>query len=195
MLRHVLVGPRQHQTPVGDVGVARPDLVTVDDELVTLAGRRGGQRCEIRTRAGLRETLTPPLGAVDHAGQESLLQFLAPVMAKGDDQVPEAGARRSARLRDLLVDDDVVHRGQVLAPVLLRPRRAEKALPRKALGARRLERPSTRRRTSGTCPSVRSASRATDHGTRLPPSNHGNPMVSSSSFTGHASVAASTRRR
>src|ERR1700722_11693988 len=127
MLWHVLVGPCQQQTPVGDVGVARPDLVAVDDVLAPLAGGGCRQRRQVGTRAGLRETLAPAFGAVDHAGQKPLLQFLACMMSQPDDEVTEAGPRRRTRLRDLLVHDDVVYRRQVLPAVLLGPRRAEEA--------------------------------------------------------------------
>src|ERR1700752_4691996 len=73
MLGHVLFGPRQQQTPVGDVGIAGPDLVAVNDILVTLASGGGRQRRQVRPRAWLAEALAPPLGAVDHAWQETLL--------------------------------------------------------------------------------------------------------------------------
>src|SRR5712692_6058665 len=98
MFRHVLVGSRQQQTPVCDVGVAGPDLVAVNDILVALAGGRSGQRREIGAGAWLGKSLAPALGAVDHAGQESLLKFLAAVVAKRDDEVSEAGPCRRSSL-------------------------------------------------------------------------------------------------
>ena len=71
------VGARQQQTPVRDIGIPGPDLVSVHHIVVTLAGGGGGQRGQIRAGAGLAETLAPPLGAVDDAGQETLSQFIA----------------------------------------------------------------------------------------------------------------------
>src|SRR5215208_2203940 len=48
-------------------------------------------------------------------------------MAEPDDEITKARPRRRAYLRDLLVDDHVIHRRQVLTAVLLRPRGAEEA--------------------------------------------------------------------
>src|SRR3954454_23338285 len=121
MLGHILVGARQQQTPVGDIGVACPDLVAVDDVLVALTRCGGGQRRQVGPRTRLAEALAPPIGAVYHARQEALSYFLASVVAEGDDQVAEARTRGGARLGDLLVDDDVVDRRQILPAIFLRP--------------------------------------------------------------------------
>jgi hypothetical protein len=97
----------------------------VDDVLVAVAHRGGRQRREIRSGAGLAEALAPPLGTVDHAGQEALPQFLAAVVTQADDQVAQTRSCRRTGFGDLLVDDHVVHRGQVPAAVLGGPRRPE----------------------------------------------------------------------
>src|SRR5215212_6322555 len=48
-------------------------------------------------------------------------------MAEPHDEITQTRPRRRACLRDLLVDDHVIHRRQVLTAVLLRPRGAEEA--------------------------------------------------------------------
>src|ERR1700722_13581680 len=114
-------------TPVGDVGVAGPDLVALDDVVVTVAGGGGGQRREVRTGAGLAETLAPSLGAVDHAGQESPAQLRTAVSGQARNQVTQAGPGRGAGPRQLFVEDDVVHRRHLLSAVLTRPGQPEEA--------------------------------------------------------------------
>ena len=123
----VRIGAGQQQTPVGDIGVAGPDLVSLDDVVVTVAGGGGGQRREVRTGAGLAEALAPSLGAVDHAGQEPAAQLLTAVSGQAGDQVAEAGPGRGAGPRQLFVEDDVVHRRQLLPAVLARPGQPEEA--------------------------------------------------------------------
>src|SRR5262249_18235464 len=113
--RYIRVGAGQQQTPVGDVGVTGPDLVSMDDVVVAVAGRLRSQRREVRTGARLRETLAPAFRAADHAGQESLLKFLAAVPAEPDHQVPQTRPGRGACARKLLVEDDVVYRRQLVA--------------------------------------------------------------------------------
>ena len=127
VLGHILVRACQHQTPVGHIGVAGPDLVPRNDVLVAVADRGRRQRCQVRTRARLTEALTPALGAIDHSGQEPLPQFLIPVMAQADDEIPQTRPRGRSGLGDLLVDDHVIHRRKVLSAIRLRPRRTEEA--------------------------------------------------------------------
>jgi hypothetical protein len=54
-----------------------------------------------------------------------LPQFLTAVVTQAHDQVAEARSGRRAGLGDLLVDDHVVHGGQIPAAVLGGPRRPE----------------------------------------------------------------------
>ena len=81
VLGDVGIGAGQHDAPLGDVGVARPDLVAVDDVLVAVERRRGAQRREVGPGVGLAETLAPPVLAVDEPRQEPILDRLAAVMA------------------------------------------------------------------------------------------------------------------
>ena len=121
------IGTGQQQTPVRDIGVAGPNLVPLDDVVVTFAGGSSRQRCEVGAGAGLAEALAPPLGAVDHPGQEPIAQLFAAVPAQSRDQVAETGPRRSGRACQFFVEDDVVHGRQVLTPVLTRPGQPEEA--------------------------------------------------------------------
>ena len=79
VLRHVGVGAREQEAPVGDVGVARPDLVAVDHVLVAVARRGRAQRREVGAGVGLAEALAPALAPADQAGQEAVLDRLAAV--------------------------------------------------------------------------------------------------------------------
>src|SRR5690606_19342555 len=93
---------------------------------------KGGQ---IRARLRFAETLAPALGAVDHAGQEALLEFFAAVPAQSVHEIAQARSRRGAGAGQFLVEDDVVDRREVLTTELLRPgqaeepRRVERAVP------------------------------------------------------------------
>ena len=127
VLRDVGIGAGQHDAPLGDVGVARPDLVPVDDVLVAVERRRRAQRREVGPGVGLAETLAPPVAAVDEAGQEPVLDRLAAVVADALDQVAEARLRRRAGAGQLLVDDHLVHRWELAAAVLRRPGRARRS--------------------------------------------------------------------
>ena len=146
VLGDVGIGAGQHDAPLGDVGVARPDLVPVDDVLVAVERRRGAQRREVGPGVGLAEPLAPPVAAVDEPGQEAVLDRLAAVMADPLDQVAEARLRRRAGAGQLLVDDHLVHGRQLAAAVLRRPGRARRTRPRTAAGATRRASSSSRRR-------------------------------------------------
>ena len=193
--RHVRVGSGQQQAPVGNIGVAGPDLVAVDDVVLTVAGRFRAQRGQVRTGAGLAEALAPTLCSVDHPGQETALQLRAAVPAQAHHQVTQTGPRRGAGARQLLVDDHVVHRRQLVPAVLTRPRHPEEAgriqrlmplpLPRPVIVAGRRE---------GAWP-ARPANRAGEREKRPPPVNHENPRSISSNRTANSSDDVSARRR
>ena len=127
MLRHVRVGAREQEAPVGDVGVAGPDLVSVDHVVVAVARRGGAQRREVGPGIGLAEALAPALAAADQAGQEALLDRLAAVRRDPLHEISEARARRRAGGGELLVEDDVEDRGQVVTAEAGGPGEAEEA--------------------------------------------------------------------
>ncbi len=154
--RRIRVGARQQQAPVGDVGVARPDLVTVDDVVVAVASRLGPQRRQVRAGARLREALAPPLGPVDHAGQESLLEFLAAMLPEADDEIPQARPGRCARAGQFFVDDHVVDRWEFLSADTSSATTSRRTRPSTAPGATPPAAPSSRRPTWRTLPPARS---------------------------------------
>ena len=65
VLRHVGIGAGEQQAPVGDVGVAGPDLVPVDDVLVAVAHRARAQRREVGAGVGFAEALAPAVAPAD----------------------------------------------------------------------------------------------------------------------------------
>ena len=56
VLRHVRIGARQQQTPARAVRQTGPDLLTVDDPVVAVGHRRGGQPGQVGARARARRT-------------------------------------------------------------------------------------------------------------------------------------------
>src|SRR5581483_4750806 len=76
---------------------------------------------------GLAETLAPPVAPVDQPGEEALLDLLGAVVHETLDQVAEAGPRRGPGPGQLLVEDDVVHRGQFVAADGAGPGKPEEA--------------------------------------------------------------------
>ena len=151
------VGAREQEAPVGDVGVAGPDLVTVDHVVVAVACRGRAQRREIGSGVGLAEALAPAFAPADQAGKEALLDRVAPVRRHPLDEISEARTRRRARGGELLVEDDVEDRGQVVTAEARRARRVRRSRRRRARCAIPPAGPSTRRRS--TRPAGRGCSR------------------------------------
>ena len=127
MLRHAPVGAREQEAPVGDVGVAGPDLVTVDHVLVAVACRGRAQRREVGSRVGLAEALAPTFAPADQAGKEAVLDRVTAVRRDPLDEVAEARTRRRARGGELLVEDDVEDRGQIVTAEAGGPGESEEA--------------------------------------------------------------------
>ncbi len=96
MLRCLRIGPHQAEDPVGLVGVAGPDLLAVDDPVVTLVFRPRLDRRQIGPRARLGIALAPANLPAHDLGQEALLLFLGPEGQQGRAQHPdpETGQRR-----------------------------------------------------------------------------------------------------
>jgi hypothetical protein len=53
------VGADETENPVGLIGVTRPDLVAVDEKVVTLIFAAGTKRCEVGPGSGLGVALAP----------------------------------------------------------------------------------------------------------------------------------------
>jgi hypothetical protein len=101
--------------------------VPLDHVLVAVARGGGAQRGQVGPGVGFAEALAPALAAADEAGEEALLYRLAGVRRDPLDEVPEARARRRAGGGELLVEDDVEDRGQVVAAEAGGPGEAEEA--------------------------------------------------------------------
>src|SRR4029450_10353100 len=93
--------------------------------LVAVARRGGAQRGQVGPGIGLAEALAPALATADQAREEALLDRLAAVRRDPLHQVSEARARRSAGGGELLVEDDVEDRGQVVTAEADGPGEAE----------------------------------------------------------------------
>ena len=63
VLRDVGIGAGQEHADVGDLRARRPHLLPVDDPLVAVTHRRGGEAGEVGPGAGLAEELAPRLAA------------------------------------------------------------------------------------------------------------------------------------
>src|SRR4029450_2412209 len=126
VLRDVGVRSYKQEAPVGYVGVAGPDLVTVDHVLVAVARRRGAQRGQVGPGVGLAEALAPTLAAADQPRQEALLAQLAAGCRNPPYQGSGARGWRRASGSELFVEDDVEDRGQVVTAKAGGPGEAEK---------------------------------------------------------------------
>jgi hypothetical protein len=127
VLGDVVVGTGQEKTPLGLVGVARPDLLARDDEFLSLAIGPGTQSGEVGTGIGLTESLAPAVPPVDDAGEETPPDLLAAVLENSLHQVAEAGPGRGPRRRELLVDNDLEHGREPLSPDLGGPGHGEES--------------------------------------------------------------------
>src|SRR5581483_9509227 len=118
VLRRVRVRARQEEDVVGVLRLRRPDLLPVDDPLVTVELGARLERREIGTGVGLAEPLAPRDLAREDLGQELLLLLLAPPLQdRGADErvAEEVGAQWRTGACELLVQHDVLHDRQALA--------------------------------------------------------------------------------
>src|SRR5207244_2208511 len=84
--------------PVGDVGMAGPDLLAVHDEGVAASLRSRAERCEVGAGAGLGEALAPELTAGEERAEEAVaLRGGAVLQDRGTDQVDGRRRRRPRR--------------------------------------------------------------------------------------------------
>ncbi len=118
------VGADQAEDHVGPLGARRPDLLTVDQEVVTLVLGPGLERGEVRPGARLGEALAPADAAMHDVGDVLLLLGLGPVLQKGRPEHADAhaddGVHRADR-RHLLLQNTGLLTGEPAAAVLGRP--------------------------------------------------------------------------
>ena len=127
MLRRIRVRAHEREERVGVVRAGGPDLLPVDHEVVTVARRARLQRSEVRPRAGLRVALGVDDVPVQDRGQPLLLLLLGAVHnERGAEQAHTRAAHaRRPGARQLLVEDELLHRREAAAAVFLRPLRRE----------------------------------------------------------------------
>jgi hypothetical protein len=78
VLRAVAARAGDQETKVGALGPGGPDLLTVDDEVVTVFNRAGAWRRQVRPGVGLAEELAPELDAAEDRLQIPVLLALVP---------------------------------------------------------------------------------------------------------------------
>ena len=83
MLGLIGIGAGQQHGPFGALAEGGPDLLSVDDPLVAIAHRGGGQRGHIGTSPGLGEQLAPTLLAGHQRRQQMALGFVAGPLLDG----------------------------------------------------------------------------------------------------------------
>jgi len=117
----------QHEDHVRRVRRARPDFLTVDDEVVAVGGGGGLQAGQVAARAGLGVALAPDHLAAHGGTDPALLLLLGAVLEKRGDQHRRPLRRKAAGYTDaveLLVQDHGLEQVGLgtEAPVLLRDR-------------------------------------------------------------------------
>ena len=137
VLGRVRVGAGEQDHPLGHMRQRGPDLLAVEDVVVTVAHGFRLERGQIRTGLRLAVALAPNVFAGEHAGQVFLLLLVCAVdddrrarHPQPDDQVQRT--RRSME-RHLLVEDELLHHRHVRTAILLRPGGGDPALVRKLL--------------------------------------------------------------
>ena len=130
MLGGVLVGARQQETPVGDVGEGRPDLCAVHEKVVAVVFGDGLDAGEVGAGVGLAEKLAPAHVGLGDGRQEALFLGLRAVADEqgADHARADAVAARGLVLDDLLGVDDLPEVRPLLPAVLLGPGHDEPAL-------------------------------------------------------------------
>jgi hypothetical protein len=144
VFRRIGVGAHQEEAPIGVVRAGRPDLLTVDDVVITIADGPGLQAGEVTTGPRFAVTLAPGDVGVRNSREVFCLLLRRPV----DDErranhthVEDAAGVRGAGVGDLLAEDHLLDVAPGEAAVLLRPRGGDPALGGKFLRERHLLRP------------------------------------------------------
>src|SRR5262249_9357199 len=119
------IRPAEEEAPVGDVGVAGPDLLAADDELVPLSLGATLERGQVRARTGLREALAPQLTAGDHGREVAVaLRGRAVLADRRADQIDVRlrGRAWGAHLVQRRVEQPALALRRAAAAVLAGPR-------------------------------------------------------------------------
>ena len=124
VLRRLRLGPAEEEAPVGDVRVARPDLLPAHHESVAVPLGARAQRGQVRAGAGLGEALAPELAPREERAKETIALLGAAVLQdRGADQIDGGRCRgtRRARVVQLLVEEPALDHRRAPSPVGARP--------------------------------------------------------------------------
>src|SRR5262249_12842623 len=114
----------EQEAAIGDVRMAGPDLLAVDDVRVATTLGPGAEARQVGARARLREALAPELVAVHHRREEALaLGGRAVREQRGADEIDVGLRRRTGRadLVERLVEEPALHDGGAATALLARP--------------------------------------------------------------------------
>src|SRR5262249_20658018 len=131
VLLHLGVGAHEAEAPVGETAAGRPDLLTIDQIVVTLVLGLGLQAGQVGARARFRIALTPTDFSARDPGQMSFLLLVAAILEQGwtEQRSPHAGhGIEGAAVEIGLLDDTRFERRQATTADLLRPARCAPAL-------------------------------------------------------------------
>ena len=92
-----VIGAHQAENPVGVLGIRRPDLGAVDNEIIAIALCFGFETRQVRARSRLGVTLTPPIFTLENARQEIFFLLICPV---GHDDVGDHHQTKRHHVRD-----------------------------------------------------------------------------------------------
>ncbi len=125
VLRRVGIGAHEELADVGDLAERAPDLLAVQDVVVTVALGARAQRREVGARARLREALAPHLVAAQDLREVRGLLLVAALLDEGRARVQradevDADVRRACAGR-LLVEDQLLGRRRAPPAVFLGP--------------------------------------------------------------------------
>ena len=124
MLGSRAIRAHKQQTPIRQLRKARPNLLTVDDEVVAVADGLGAERGQVAAGVRLRKSLTPNLLAGENRRQ---VTFLLLLRAQHDDrwtnqrEANRADQLRGVGVRQLFLKDGLLHDRRAAPAVLLRP--------------------------------------------------------------------------
>ena len=124
MLGRIGIGAGEQEAIVGVVSTSGPHFLTINDPLITVENSRRLERCQVGTRVGFAESLTPTRGAIHDVGQELFLLFFgAPLQQRRSNQsvAKEVSPQRRLHGCKLFGQHNTLHRGQTFAAVLLGP--------------------------------------------------------------------------
>ncbi len=129
MLLAFLAGAHQAENLVRVLSQRGPGLLPVDDVEIAFAHGGGLQGGEIRAGARLGIALTPPIGAVQNAGQPVVFLLFGAelVQHRAEHGDAERHDARGMRQRGFGLEDEALHHAPIGAAAVFRPVRGQPA--------------------------------------------------------------------